>query len=254
MSIIGNAVAVIRGDKEIDEAGVAVVVDTGKAAVVGYGTSAAGSLIKSGMQNSTQEIVRQLSKTNLPALIVTTTLETGKVMKRYLSGEIDGTQCLVQLGEAGTSIAASGLGAAAFGATLGTVVGGPVGLIAGALVGAAVGQVMTTMFYKQLVGALKEAKLAREERLRIESECEEAIKAIRLYRAEMEAIIEFHLADLRETFNASLAEIHTALDLGDVDAFISGANVITEKFGGEVQFRNMSEFDEFMNNEKALVF
>ena len=28
-----------------------------------------------------------------------------------------------------------------------------------------------------------------------------------------------------------------------------GANMITQKLGGEIQYNNMDEFDDFMNNE-----
>ena len=44
-----------------------------------------------------------------------------------------------------------------------------------------------------------------------------------------------------------------SMSLGDIDGFISGANTITEKLGGRVQFRNMQEFDAFMDSDEAFV-
>jgi len=296
MAIIENAVAMFQGEKDIDEALIDGVIDTGKAATMGYGTSAVGAVVKSEMQNSgartiknagekaykdaiakgankraakkaaeiaTEEAInslspvsktlQNLSKTNVPSMIVTVTVETGKVMKRYLSGEIDGTECLIQMGEAGTSIIASSLGAVAYGATLGTVLGGPIGTIVGGLVGAVIGQVMTSLFYKQLVGALQEAKLAREERIRIEAECESAIVAIRQYRDEMTYVMGAYLSDMSDSFDTSLNQIRSALNLNDTDAFILSASSITEKFESNLQFRNMNEFELLMQSDAALV-
>ena len=97
--------------------------------------------------------------------------------------------------------------------------------------------------------SLKAEKLSREERVRrvrVEHECNEAIKIIREYKANIESLISRYLT---ENINA----FHKAFDLGDIDGFISGANAITEKLGDRVQFRNMKEFDDFMDSNEAFV-
>ena len=44
-----------------------------------------------------------------------------------------------------------------------------------------------------------------------------------------------------------------ALGIGDVDGFIAGANMITKKLGGRVQFEDMGGFDALMMSEEAFV-
>ena len=292
MAVIFNAVAVIRGEKGIEEAMADAAKDTGKSVAMGYGTTATSTIIKAEMQNAGASVakksyekayndaiasgakmkaakeaaelamkeasnaplaksLRALSKSDFPSMIVTATIETAKVMKRYLSGEISGEECLIQMGEAGTGMAASSMGAAGYGMVFGTALG-PIGAVSGAITGAVIGQMMTSLFYKQLVSSLQEATLAREERIRVEAECKIAIAAIRQYREELEYMMHEFFVDISHSFEASLSEISTALELGDVDMFIFGTNAMTEKLGGKAQFRNLEEFDVFMQSSEAL--
>jgi hypothetical protein len=130
MSIIRNVVAVTKGDKEPGEAALAVVKDTGAGVAVSYTTAFAGSQLQALMvKASTKKVVTQVGKkavekvvtntafkslaeSNLPAQIVTATIEVGKTMKKYFTGEIDGVECLTELGEKGTGMIASIIGTA----------------------------------------------------------------------------------------------------------------------------------------------
>ena len=55
-------------------------------------------------------------------------------------------------------------------------------------------------------------------------------------------------------FETAFTDIKAALDIGDVDGVISGANGITTALGKEVQFTNKAEFDKFMVSDIALKF
>jgi hypothetical protein len=263
MSIIRNVVAVTKGDKEPGEAALAVVKDTGAGVVVSYTTAFAGSQLQALMvKASTKKVITQvgkkavekvvtntalksLAKSNLPAQIVTATIEVGKTMKKYFAGEIDGVECLTELGEKGTGMVASSIGMVIGQAAI------PIPVVGG-LIGGMVGYALSCACYNQLVSSLKEAKLAREERLRIEAECAEAIKMICEYRREMEAAISRYLSEYMSTFHGAFDDIKTALNIGDIDGFIAGANSITHKLGGKPQFNNFSEFDEMMNSSESL--
>ncbi len=65
---------------------------TGQGATIRYVTAFSASIIKGGMQNAKNNVVRGLSKSNLPVVAVTTTIEIGKTLKKYISGEIDGIE------------------------------------------------------------------------------------------------------------------------------------------------------------------
>jgi len=246
LSIVKNLVAVAKGDKDAETAVVDVAKDTASAAGKSYVIAAGGSALKGAMQNSGEKVIQGLAKTNLPGTIVAVTLETGKTLGKFFKGEIDGVECLTELGEKGTGMVSSALFA-----TIGQIVI-PIPVVGG-LIGGMLGYALSSACYGHLVQALQEAKLAKEERIRIEQECEEAIRMIRAYRAEMEAAISEYLADHKATFDAAFDEIKTALNLGDIDGFIAGANKITKKLGGKPQFENFSEFDKFMKGSESFV-
>ncbi len=239
VSLVRNIVGMCKGEIEADEAAKNVVKDTAQSAVVGYGTGFAGTAIKGAMQNAKSEYTRTLAKTNVAGTIVAVTVSASKTLTQYFRGEIDGTQCLEDLGEQGTGMIAS---------SMFTVIGQaviPIPVVGG-LIGGMIGYALSSATYGILISALKEAKLAHEERIAIEKECEEHIKMIREYRAQMNAIIEEYLSDTMEIFNESFSGIKNALAIGDVDLFIESANEITGTLGGNKPFETMDDFQNKM--------
>jgi hypothetical protein len=244
ISLVRNIVAVVKDEKTSQEAAIAVAKDTGTGAVVSYATAFSGSVIKGALQNAKSTTLKTVSKTNLPATLVVTVLETGKTLNKYFSGDIDGVECLEELGEKGTGMLSS-----AIFATVGQIAI-PIPVLGG-LIGSMLGYALSSACYTQLMGVLKEAKLAREERLIIEAECKESIKLIREYRAEMEQILSTYIVDYTETFHHGFGKIKKALNLDDIDGFIAGTNKITKKLGGKPQFETFNEFDALMRQEKS---
>ena len=253
ISVVRNLVSLVKGEKEIDEAALDVAKDTGSAAIVGYGTGAVGATIKGLMQNSGSSSVRALSGTNLPGIIVTVALNSAKTLKKYYNAEIDGVECLEELGEQGTGMLSSAM-FASLGAAIPKVlaISGTAAPIIGGLAGGMIGYAVAAACYGILVDSLKEAKVAREERLRIERECEEMIKLIREYRLEVEKTAGEYLTSHIEMFHSAFDGIKLSLAVGDVDGFITGANSISEMFGRDPQFCTKSEFDALMADDGAL--
>lgn len=239
VSIVKNIVSMCKGEIETDEAMMNVAKDTTQSAVVGYGTGFAGTAIKAAMQNSASEYTRALAKTNVAGTIVAVTVSASKTLSRYFKGEIDGTQCLEDLGEQGSGMIASAMF---------TVIGQaviPIPVVGG-LIGGMVGYALSSATYGVLVNSLKEAQLAHEERIEIENICAEHVKMIREYRQQMNEIIENYLSDAMEIFNDSFGGIKDALDIGDVDLLIENANNITDYLGGNKPFETMDEFNDKM--------
>jgi len=239
ISFIRNSVSVIKGDKEAGEAALEVVVDTTTAAGLSYATVFVGSALKGSMQNASTEYVRCLSKTNLPATIVTVAFEASKSLSRYAKGEIDGTECLTELGENGTGMLAS-----AAGATVGQILI-PIPVVGG-LVGGMVGYAMASAYYNSLVNALNDAKVAHEERLYIEAECREAIIEIRNYRLDIELVINNYLREYTLAFDEAFHYMSQAYNTNDVDGFIGGANKVIRQLAGEPLFDTKEQFDVIM--------
>ena len=242
-SLIRNVVAVTKGEIEPTDAALSVVKDTGEGAVTAYATAFAGSAIKGTMQNSGSQYIRSLSKTNAPAAMVVSTIDVGKTMVKFAKGEISGVECLEEIGEKGTSH----LSAAMFAAVGQIAIPIPV---VGAMVGSMVGYALSSSFYKELTQSLKEAKIAREERIRIEKECQEARAMIAEYRIQMQKTIQQYFASHIKVFNEAISGIDEAMLTGDIDLFLKSSASIQTKLGYTPEFSNMSEFQSMMESDK----
>lgn len=161
-------------------------------------------------------------------------------------GELSTEDFIMELGDKGAGFAAGSYGFAVGQAVI------PIPVVGG-IVGSMAGYALSGALYGGLKDALSSPKLAREERVRVERECSEAVRAIRDFRAKMEALISEYLTSHIKTFHEAFDAMKDSLSLGDIDGFISGANTITEKLGGRVQFRDMEEFDELMDSDEAFV-
>ena len=246
ISLIHNLVAVARGDESVEDAVTSVVKDTAMSTATGYTVGFVGSGVSGLMYSTSSEILQSLSQTNLPAMIASTAMGVSKTLYRFGSGEIDATECLVELGETGTGMLASSAGA---------VVGQmiiPIPVVGG-LVGGMVGYAMSCAYYNNLVSCLKSAKLAREERTIIEAECRESIVAMQEYRVQMELAITNYFRESMAAFHTAFARMEEAHCLGDADMFISGANLITRQLGGEPLFESKDEFDDKMAVDEGFI-
>ncbi|MCM1086612.1 MAG: hypothetical protein NC419_00530 [Muribaculaceae bacterium] len=260
ISLVRNTVACFKGEKTPEEAAVAVVADTGTGMVVSYTTAFSGSVIKGAMQNSSNEYIKGLSKSNLAAGLVTTTMNVGRTFRRYFDGDITGAKCVEELGEQGVgeigSAMFSAMGASFAESAAVTASKSTAKLlgVVGGVAGATLGYAAAVACYQEIATALKEAELAREERIRIEQECEKAIALIRQYRQEMNIMVSEYMTEHIQTFNQGFLEMDKAIMECDVNGFIRGNARIQECLGKEVQFRSQEEFDELMLSDTAFRF
>jgi len=239
MSLARNLVDVYRGKKKIGEAAKAVAIDTSVSAAGAYGVAFTGAVVKGFAQNASSSYVRMLSQSSLPAYMATAAFEIGKTMTQYFQGKIDGLQCVEELGVKGYCMTTSALFAA-----IGQVAI-PIPIV-GAMAGSMLGYFIASSSYKELKDSLKIAKLAREERIRIEKECEEAIALLRECRAELQANIDKYLAEKRQFFDVTFGTVKECLEIGDIDGYIAGTNTLIVALGGTPQYRSKSEFDGIM--------
>ncbi len=257
LSVVRNVVACIKGDKTPEEAALSVAEDTGRGAAVSYVSAFSGTVIKGAMENAKSGYLQSLSKTNLATTLVTTTVDVGKTLHRYFGGDITGVQCIEELGQQGVGeidsamFSTMGMSAAVSMAPTEAAIETVYGMVGG-LIGATLGYAAAVVCYQELSTALKEAELAREERIRIEKECAEAIALIRQYRMEMNDMVSEYLTDHIQTFNQGFLEMDKAIAEQDVNGFLRGNASIQELLGKEVQFRTQEEFDALMSSDIAL--
>ena len=246
MSGIMNIVAVIKGEKSAGEAISDTLKTGGAGAVTGYLMSGGLATLSQGLSKSSSQIVQSLMKSNVPGQIVTAVMTFGSTLSRYASGEIDTEDFIIEIGDKGSGLAAGSYGFFAGQALI------PIPIVGG-VIGSMAGYMLSGALYGKLKEAMSGAKLAHEERLRVERECREAIKALEEYRAKIEALISEYLTSHIKTFREAFGVMNEALMIGDADGFISGANMITRKMGGRVQFEDMKEFDALMMSDEAFV-
>lgn len=250
ISFIQNTVEVIKGDKAPKDAIVDVVGNTGKASAMGYATSFIGSAVKGAMQNASSAYVRALSKSNLPVNIVVSVCEVSKTLYRYGTGNIDGLQCFAELGEKGTGMLGGSAGGAV-GAAVGSVIP-VVGTIVGGLVGSMAGYALSTAYYNGLQEVLNEAKLAHEERLIIEAECEESIRAMREYRLQIDLAVNNYMREHIAVFSSALSQMELAYQSGKVEDFIESSNSIIRQLGAKPLFETKEEFHALMKSTSVI--
>lgn len=250
-SMIQNLVAYAKGEKTAEEAAKSVALATGNGAAMGYASAFAGAAIKGAMQNSKREITRAISKTSFPAQIVSITMEVSNTMQLYLSGEIDGVECLSMIGEQGCGMLSSSL-FATVGGVAGGAIAGPAGIAVGGMIGGMIGYVFNNAFYGLLKDSLTEAKFAHEQRLQIEAECEEAINLAKEYQEEIQKITQKYFSEYLSVFNSSFDLMKQAIESDDIDLFIKGNQDIQNQLGYKSQFSNFNEFDELMKSSDSL--
>ena len=92
----------------------------------------------------------------------------------------------------------------------------------------------------------------KEDRIRMEKECAEAIEAIRRYRVEMDTLAKQYFERCYTSFEAGFAAMDQAIIDQDPDGYIAGNAEICEVLGRKPQFRSMSEFNDLMASDESL--
>lgn len=256
--ITDNLSDVLDGKKNLSDAAKDIAVNTAKNSVVTYtkrqGAELATSAIKELSKLAEKEIKNQLLKNTatsaLNALANSNTFmqvadavyDVGKSLKRWLDGEITGTEFLREVGQKGTGVIVSGVFA-----TLGTAVAGPIGTA----IGSAVGYFATNLLYGSVMQAFEEAELSRQRYEAIHAFCEESIREMEIQRQEFERNVAQFLSERQEVIDRSLNDFEASMQINDMTGVSAALNEIAMEFGGELQFKNRDEFDKFMLDDDS---
>ena len=263
ISIVQNSIAFAQGDKDLQEALTDTAKTTAKSAGTAYISAAAGSLIKSGLQQSKHAFLRGLAKTSLPALAVTTCIETGKCLKRYIQGEIDEVELLQDLGKTGTGMVAGGLGAAlgqiagkamvagGFSVTLGQIAI-PIPVV-GAIVGGMIGYTINSLFYTEALNALQGAKESEEHYYRTKAICEAARSQLHAYEQRSRAEFEAQFTDSVRFYQNAFERLNESILSGDRTRFERAIQSFADRIGKALRYKTFSEFDDAMNSDRTIL-
>ena len=243
MALVKNLIEVWNKDKTPIQAAEDIAKDSFSGATVGYLTGFLGSITKATLQNSTNATLQSISRTNFPTRLATTSINVWKTIGKFIKKEIDITECIEQLGKDGFAEISS-----AMMATLGGSLASESLLlgVVGSITGATIGYAASVRIYQELVTSLREEKLSKEKRIRIEKECQEAVDFIEQYRVNMNNTVKLYLLDSIETFSAGFNLMDQAICDNDINGYILGNVRIQKLLGYETQFESQEEFDELM--------
>jgi len=245
ISLIQNMSAYYKHEKELKGALKSISKNTLNSALMGYVTGGAGTTIKALCENSHKAILKNVSKSNLPAIIAVSVVELTKSVRSLILGNIDGIQFLEEIGEKGSGLAASSMGAA-----IGQVLL-PVPVV-GALVGSMVGYSMSSIFYQQTLYALKEERLSKARRANIEYYCESAIKYMDKYEAYLKNVFRSRAIKDNKTIRLFFQEFEQAIQKNDIEMFTASVCDLALHFGHVLQFQTLEEFNWFMLSDEPL--
>lgn len=245
ISVLQSCLAAAQGEKDIGEALKDLGIDTAKAGTLGYATAFAGSALKGGIQQSGNQVVRQLANTSAPTLAINICLSLGGSVKRYVTGEISEAQLLAEVGEKGAGMLSSGMMAAIGQLAI------PVPFV-GAAIGGMIGYTLSSMFYQSALDAARGAELSREHLARVRVIEAAARERINFEQAQLDDFVRREIPQLQQETQQLLAIVSRA-DSGDVDALAVSINQYATLLGKQLQFQTMSEFDNFMSSESPLV-
>ncbi|MGL2608817.1 hypothetical protein ACQJ5S_03330 [Helicobacter pylori] len=245
VSLVTNVYECVANGKDPIKAIKHTAIATLKGGALSYGSAFVSSSLGGWMQSSANKFIQSLGKGSLPAMFVGACVANATVLTRYLSGKIDKTELLKQLGKANTTLVSSGAMAVAGQALI------PIPVV-GALVGGFVGAILSETCFNAFLKAREEAKLARQRRIEIEKECREIIKLLEIYQNQFKEVFERYFHETTKFFNQSFDELERASYAGDADLAIAVNNKSREWLGQKALFDNKQEGWELIISNKDI--
>ncbi len=109
-------------------------------------------------------------------------------------------------------------------------------------------------YKKKLAESIEEYKEAKEQRINIEKQVQESIRAIVRSRDAMRIQVETYLGDYLVAVNEGVDLMDAGIVNNDSNAFIEGNAIIQEQFDRNPQFKTQDEFDELMGSDNDFIF
>ncbi len=244
ISGIDNIVRVFNGEETVDEALVNVTESGARGFATKYIQDGSAEVMIRAFSTSKSPLIQKMLESNVPAKVITTVTTFGSTVTKYIRGEITTEECLIDVGDKGLSLATSPVFMAVGGALI------PIPVV-GEAIGLYVGSILTEIYYNSIVDNLVMNKYEHEERMRIIAECEAAKQELIRRREQLEEYIDQNIRELKDCFKQSMEKIYLGFENGDADLIIEGANGITQKMGGKVNYNNVEEYKKFLLDENS---
>lgn len=239
LSAMSNIAAVIKGEVTPEEALKNVAKDTLTSASAGYMLTGGTAVIARSLSNASSPFIRSLVKSNVPGQVVSAVMATGGTLMKYCKGEISTGDCIVELGQTGVSICATGYSMAVGQAVI------PIPFV-GAAVGAMVGAAMSGGLWRDLQSAIDSADRARAEYEEARRLSEQVRARLKQEREAFEKATQALFAERARAINEGFALICEASKGDDFDTLAMGLDTIARAFDKDIGIHNMAEFNAMM--------
>lgn len=267
-SAFSNIKKVIFKEKDATDATADIIIDTVKSYGYGYVVGNGSMMLSSGIKSvnkvvlnntsnkliteASKNISRNLTKGMTPVLIVSSSIEYGKSILKYINNEITADELVNEVGEKSCNIAGSLAGGKA-GAFIGTIaipIPG-VGAVVGEVIGSLVGYIVTNQLCNAVKSLMNLNSIDSEEYARLRTMYNELYERRKFERIQMEKKYkEFH-KKRRSKLKASFNDIEKAAIDGDYDIVNSSIESILEEFDIKIRFKTQKEFDSFMEDKNS---
>lgn len=242
ISATNNIVAVIKGEVTPEEALKNVAKDTVTSASTSYMVTGSTAVIAQSLSRSSSPFIRSLVKSNVPGQVVSAVMATGGTLMKYCKGEINTRECIVELGQTGVSICATGYAMAVGQAII------PIPFV-GAAVGAMVGAAMSGGLWRDLQAAIDSSDRARAEYEEAKRLSEQVRARLKQEREAFEKATQVLFAERAQAINEGFALICEASQDDDFDMLTAGLDTIARAFDKDIMIRNIDEFDVMMKDD-----
>lgn len=236
ISSCNNLAQIAAGEKSIGEAVKDIAFDSGSSFV----SSAGVLLMQDGVVNICKEYaskdIAKFVAQDLPIAEITTAVMVGRSVLRCLNGEITEEECA-------TEIILNGAGYFAF--KIGMLCGGPAGAVVASLI---VSQISATVLKYQ-----QEKKIAAKRMAQFNRIVSDALIALEKQKNILADFREKEREKLAKAFNTGFEYIQLSILQNNVDGITDGLNCILSVFNEKCAFQSLDEFNDFFDNEEAVL-
>ena len=251
VSVLKNGYDVFKGDKNIGDASLDILTDTGRAALTAYASGAVTATLGGALQAANEQVLRNLGKGNAPATIVQATTILGKSVLDVIAGKITPEQMVAQISREGTTLAMS-LTGSNLGAVLGTFVAPGVGTVVGGFVGGMVASIMSGSIHAALQKSVHDLELSNEQRKRTEAFCARMIAEHQAYRKQMDLVFDQFFLEKRTQLKSAFDSMANATLRGE--SLREGLEGVAQAFGKELAFTGGADVRARLKSGAVLEF
>lgn len=280
ISSVKNAKRLLDGEKNIEEATTEVIKDTSTAMLGAYGTSIGAHIVeynaKYVVQNSSNTFVKKIANgLSIPgnaAKMVTAAVDAGELVIKFINGDINGEELVIELGQKGTAMASAimmgsegaFIGAVAgeaigafigahffgIGAFVGAEVGGTIGFVTGELLGNMIGYIMGSEIYSRVAQKLNNPKWNPKEKERINRLYDKLYENLCIYEKELVKKLDRINEKFEKNIKSGFNIMKECIESNDYEGINYSLDIICNEFNTEVSFKSIKEFKNFLDSDE----